>query len=94
MVMRIWCSVTQHLRRLLNYLLTKCCACGRERARKSRRSRKSNMELWMEESSSDDDFMESDTEEEKRKADQLVTDTDHWLIQKLIRYMKVCFALK
>jgi len=47
------------------------------------------MELWMEESSSDDDFVDSDTEEERRRADQLVSDTDHWLIQKLIRYIKV-----
>jgi len=47
------------------------------------------MDLWMEESSSDDDFVESDTEDDRRRADQLVSDTDHWLIQKLIRYIKV-----
>ena len=52
-------------------------------------SRKSNMEMWLEESSSDDDFVESDGEDERRRADQAATDTDHWLIQKLIRYIKV-----
>jgi len=51
------------------------------------------MELWLEESSSDDDFVDSDTEEERRRADQLVADTDHWLIQKLIRYIKVGFLV-
>jgi len=43
----------------------------------------------MEESSSDDDFVDSETEDERRRADHAVTDTDHWLIQKLIRYIKV-----
>jgi len=51
------------------------------------------MELWLEESSSDDDFVDSDAEDERRRADQLVTDTDHWLIQKLIRYIKVVVFL-
>jgi len=51
--------------------------------------RKSQMDLWLEESSSDDDFVESDVEDERRRADQAATDTDHWLIQKLIRYIKV-----
>ena len=50
------------------------------------------MDVWMEESSSDEDFVDSDTEEERRRADQMVADTDHWLIQKLIRYIKVGFA--
>jgi len=51
------------------------------------------MDLWLEESSSDDEFADSDTEGERRYADQLISDTDHWLIQKLIRYMKVGFLV-
>jgi len=58
-----------------------------------RDKRKSNMDLWLEESSSDDEFADSDTEGERRYADQLISDTDHWLIQKLIRYMKVGFLV-
>jgi len=49
--------------------------------------------MWLEESSSDDDFVESDTEDERRRADQMAIDTDHWLIQKLIRYMKVLLVV-
>ena len=55
-----------------------------------KKSRKSQLDIWLEESSSDDDFVDSDTEAERRRADRLLPDTDHWLIQKLIRYMKVC----
>jgi len=63
------------------------CVCVSCRSQK--KLRKSHLDMWMEESSSDDDFVDSDTEDERRRADQLVSDTDHWLIQKLIRYMKV-----
>jgi len=51
------------------------------------------LELWLEESSSDDEFVDSDTEDERRRADHQATDTDHWLIQKLIRYMKVSLVV-
>jgi len=57
----------------------------------SKSKRKSQMDSWLEESSSDEEFVDSDTEEDRRRADQAVTvtDTDQWLIQKLIRYIKV-----
>jgi len=69
------------------------CCRDRDRKRSRKSSRKSQLDMWMEESSSDEEFVEEDEEEERRRADQLVSDTDHWLIQKLIRYIKVCSFL-
>jgi len=66
----------------------RACVCGSRK-----KSRKSQLDVWLEESSSDDDFVDSDAEDERRRADQLVSDTDHWLIQKLIRYMKVALLV-
>jgi len=68
--------------------LVAVCACIREQ----KKSRKSQLDAWLEESSSDDEFVESDTEEERHHADQH-TESDHWLIQKLFRYIKVSLFL-
>jgi len=66
------------------------CVCHSGTRTSSVKSRKSNLEMWLEESSSDDDFVDSDdADDERRRADQVAADTDHWLVQKLIRYVKV-----
>jgi hypothetical protein len=60
----------------------------------SQEKKKSNVELWLEQSSSDEDYVEDgDTEshphylpDHELSSSDL---TDHWYIQKLVKYIKV-----